>query len=65
VNKREPPVSLKWKANLTKCIIITVPNTLNKQQRSNGFDDTHFYDGTNDNVVGGHIDIVKENLNNC
>ena len=63
-NKEEPPLSLKWKAVQTECIVTMAPNTLPKQQISNGSDDTQVHVGTND-TVSDHIDIEKENSNDC
>lgn len=57
-NKKEPPVSLKWKAVQTECTVTTVPNTLRKQHLSNGSDDTQVNNGTND-TVSDHIREFK------
>ena len=60
--KRNPPVSLKWKAVQTECTVTTVPNKLSKQKISNGSVDTQVHNGTTD-TVSDQIGIVKENSN--
>ena len=42
-NKKEPPVSLKWKAVQTACTETTAPSTLSKQQTGNGSVEVHLY----------------------
>ena len=57
-NKKEPAISIKWKAVQSECIVTTVPSTLSKQHLSNGSDDTQVHNGTN-GTVSDHISIVK------